>query len=170
MREKEPAMTPEQRIDELERQNRRFRRTGVAVLLTVLSALVVCVGLLATSRAGAQGVPKPGVVTGSEFRLVDSSGMTRAVLAMEKGTPWLRFLDETGKSRAIVGLQEYGPSLAFVRENGRPGASIGVGPLGPAMAFGDSGGSVRFMLTVDSTGAPRMVLKDTTGHVAWSTP
>ena len=90
-------MTQEQRINELERQNRRFRRTGMAVLVTALVALVVCVGLLATNRAGAQpGAPKPnyntppwrdmnptprgGIVTGGEFRLVDDSGVTRAVL------------------------------------------------------------------------------------------
>jgi hypothetical protein len=38
------------------------------------------------------------------------------------------------------------------------------------MAFGDSGGNVRFLLTVDSAGTPKMVLKDTTGHVAWTAP
>ena len=163
-------MTQEQRMIELERQYRRLRRTGTTVLVTVLVALVVCVGLLATGRAGAQNGPKPSAITGSEFRLVDSSGVTRAVLTMENGSPLLRFLDQKGKSRAVVGLQEYGPSLVLIRENGRPGASIGVGRMGPAMAFGDSAGYVRFMLTVDTTGAPKMVLKDTTGHVAWTAP
>lgn len=163
-------MTQEQRIDELERQNRRFKRTGMAATVTVVGALAVCVGLLATSRAGAQNVPKPAVVTGSEFRLVDSSGVNRAILAMENGHPLLRFLDERGKYRASVGLQDYGPSLFFARNNGRPGTSIGVGPNGPAMAFGDSTGNLRILLTVDSTGAPKIMLRDTTGHLAWSAP
>ena len=163
-------MNPEQRIDELERQNRRFRSTGAAVLATAIVALVVCAGLLATNCAGARSTPKPGVLTGSEFRLVDSSGVTRAVLAMENGNPVLRFLSEQGKPRAVVGLQEYGPSLFFARENGKPGTSIGVGLNGPAMAFGDSAGNMRILLTVDSTGAPKMVLRDTTGHTAWTAP
>jgi hypothetical protein len=163
-------MTPEQRIDELEQANRRFRRTGSAVLVTVVAAFAVCAGLLATSRAGAQSTPKPGVVAGSEFRLVDSSGITRAVLAMENGNPLLRFLDGRGKPRAVVGLQEYGPSLVLIRDNGRPGASIGVGKMGPSMAFGDSAGNVRFMLTVDTTGAPKIMLRDTTGHTVWTAP
>jgi len=163
-------MTPEQRIDELERQNRRFRRTGTAVLVTAVAVFAVCAGLLATSRTGAQGVPKPGVVAGSEFRLVDSSGMNRAVLAMENGQPLLRFYDERGKIRADVGLQPYGPSMVLLRENGRPGASIGVGKMGPAMAFGDSAGHPRIMLVVDSTGAPTIALRDTTGHTAWTAP
>jgi hypothetical protein len=164
-------MTPEQRIDELERQNRRFRRNGVAVVVTVVVALVVCVGLLATSCAGAKSTPKPGVVTGSEFRLVDSSGITRAVLNMEKnGQPVLRFLGEEGEFRAAVGLEFYGPFLFFTRGNGRPGMSMGVSDNGPAMAFGDSAGHPRIMLMVDSTGAPQIVLRDTTGHTVWTAP
>jgi hypothetical protein len=163
-------MIPEQRINELERQSRRSRRTGTAVLVTVVAAFAVYAGLLATNCAGPKSAPKPGVVTGSEFRLVDSSGVTRAVLAMENGNPLLRFYNEQGKPRAVVGLQEYGPSLFFARENGRPGTSIGVGPNGPTMAFGDSAGNMRILLTVDSTGAPKMVLRDTAGHTAWTAP
>ena len=163
-------MNPEQRIDELERQNRRFRRSGAAVLATAIVALVVCAGLLATSCAGARSTPKPGVLTGSEFRLVDSSGVTRAVLAMENGNPVLRFLSEQGKPRAMVGLTQFGPILSFVRENGRPGASLGVSRSVSSMAFGDSAGHPRIMLVVDSTGAPTIALRDTTGHTAWTAP
>jgi hypothetical protein len=163
-------MTPEQRIEKLKRENLRFRRTGTALLAAACAILVVGIGLLATGRAGAQNTPKPGVVTGNEFRLVDTSGITRAKLMMENGNPVLRFFDDQGKSRAAVGLQEYGPYLFFARANGKPGASIGVGPLGPAMAFGDSAGNVRIMLTVDTTGTPAVALRDTTGHTSWTAP
>jgi hypothetical protein len=163
-------MIPEQRIDELERQSRRSRRTGMAVLVTVVAAFVVCAGLLATNCAGAKSAPKPGVVTGSEFRLVDTSGITRAVLAMENGNPVLRFLSEQGKSRAMVGLTQFGPVLSFARENGRPGTSLGVSRSVSSMAFGDSAGHPRIMLVVDSTGSPTIMLRDTTGHTAWTAP
>ena len=163
-------MTREQRIGGQERQKRRLRRANTAILVTVSVALMACFGLVATSCTSSKGTPQPKVVTGSEFRLVDSSGMTRAVLAMERGNPLLRFLDERGKYRASVGLQDYGPSLFFARSNGRPGTSIGVGANGPAMAFGDSAGNMRILLTVDSTGAPKIMLRDTTGHVAWTAP
>jgi hypothetical protein len=163
-------MNPEQRIDELERQNRRFRSSGAAVLATAIVLLVVCAGLLATNCAGAKSTPKPGVLTGSEFRLVDSSGTTRAVLTMENGNPVLRFLSEQGKPRAMVGLTQFGPILSFVRENGRPGASLGVSRSVSSMAFGDSAGHPRIMLVVDSTGAPTIALRDTTGHTAWTAP
>jgi|GEM_PF-4250974 len=163
-------MTQEQRVEKLQRQNCRFRRTGTAVSFAVCLTGVVCAGLLATSCTGNKGAQPPTVVTATEFRLVDSSGMTRAVLAIEHGHPLLRFLDEQGKYRASVGLQDYGPSLFFARSNGRPGTSIGVGTNGPAMAFGDSAGNPRIMLVVDSTGAPKIMLRDTTGHTAWTAP
>jgi hypothetical protein len=163
-------MTQEQRIDELERQNHRFRGTGTAVWMTVVGALALCIGMLAMSCAGSKGAQQPTVVTGTEFRLVDSSGMTRAVLAMEKGNPVLRFLSQEGKFRAAVGLQDYGPYLFFARNNGKPGTSIGVGPGGPAMAFGDSAGYPRIIVTVDTTGAPKIALRDTPGHTTWTAP
>jgi len=163
-------MTPEQRIEGLERQNRRFRQMGTAVMVTALVALVVSVGLLATGRAGAQSTPKPGVLTGSEFRLVDTSGITRAKLMMENGNPILRFLSEQGKPRAAIGLQAFGPILAFLRDNGRPGASLGVTRNVSSMAFGDTTSNVRIMLVVDSTGAPTIALRDTTGHTVWTAP
>jgi hypothetical protein len=165
-------MTQEQRIEKLEQESRRFRRAGTVVLTVAFVALAVCVGLLTTGRAGAQNTPKPGIVTGSEFRLVDSSGMTRAVLHIEKnGQPLLRFLGEKGELRASIGLQDYGPSLFFARANGKPGTSIGVGGKGPSMAFADTAGHMRIMLHVDdSTGMPTIALRDTTGHTAWTAP
>ncbi len=165
-------MTPRQRIEEPERQSRRCRRTGRAALMAVGLTVAVCAGLLGTSCAGGKDAPQPTVVAGTEFRLVDSSGKTRAVLALEHGHPLLRFFDESGKSRASVGLQEYGPSLFFARDNGRPGTSIGVGGRGPAMAFGDTAGHMRIVLNVDDStgGMPTIALRDTTGHTAWTAP
>jgi hypothetical protein len=164
-------MTPEQRIDELERENRRIRSAGTTVLVTAIVVLAVGIGLLATSPAGAQGTPKPGVLTATAFRLVDTSGVARAVLAMEKGNPVLRFLGEKGEFRAAVGLQDYGPFLFFSRDNGKPGVSMGVGGKGPSMAFADTAGHLRILLTVeDSTGMPTIRLRDTTGHTAWTAP
>jgi hypothetical protein len=185
-------MTQEQRIEELERQIRRFRRTDMVALATALVAVVVGVGLLAVSRAGAQpGAPKPnyntppwhetnpppkaGVVIGGEFRLVDDSGATRAVLYLEKGNPVLSFLDQQGIFHASVGLQEDGPHLLFTYGNNRPGMSIQVSDRGAAMACSDSAGHLRIMMSVGSTGAPMITFRDSTersgaGHVIWTAP
>jgi hypothetical protein len=117
------------------------------------------------------GVPQSNVVTGREFRLVDDKGASRAVLSLEDGNPVLQFLDERGKSRASVGLQEYGPSLFFARPDGRPAVSMGFGGKGPSMAFADSASHMRILLNVDdSTGMPAIVMRDTSGHTAWTAP
>ena len=180
-------MTQEQRIEELERQVRRFRRAGVVALATALVAVVVGVGLLAVSRAGAQpGAPQPnyntppwhetnpppkaGVVIGGEFRLVDDSGAVRAVMYLERGNPVLRFLDQQGIFHASVGLGAYGPTLSFTYGNNRPGMSIGVSDQGAAMYCNDSAGHVRIIMGVGSAGAPMMKFRDTHGHTVWSTP
>lgn len=164
-------MTSKQRIEKLEQENHRIRRTGTTVLVAAVVLLAGCIGLTATSRAVAENTPEPGVLTATAFRLVDTSGATRAVLAMERGGPVLRFLDEKGEFRAVVGLNEFGPILLFARDNGKPGTSMGVGGKGPSLAFADTAGHLRILLTVeDSTGMPAIRLRDTTGHVAWTAP
>ena len=164
-------MTPEQRIERLERENRHFRRTGTVALTVAFVALAVCVGLLATGRAGAQNTPSPGVFTGSELELADSSGIVRAKLMMDGGQPILRFLSEQGMPRASIGLNQFGPLLFLARDNGRPGVSIGVGGSGPSMGLADTASHLRIPLHVtDSTGMPEIVLRDSTGHTIWTAP
>jgi len=49
--------------------------------------------------------------------------------------------------------------------------SMGFGGKGPGMAFADTASHMRIMLHVDdSTGMPTIVLRDTTGHTAWTAP
>jgi hypothetical protein len=38
------------------------------------------------------------------------------------------------------------------------------------MAYADSTGHPRLVLSVDETGTPKITLRNTTGHVVWSTP
>jgi len=128
--------------------------------------VAACIG-----RFEVEGKPQSNVVTGSEFQLVDDKGVARAVLAMEKGNPMLRFFGEKGEFRAAVGLQDYGPSLFFARDNGKPGTSIGAGGKGPSMAFADTAGHLRILLNVDdSTGMPTIVMRDTAGRTVWTAP
>ncbi len=136
-------------------------------LFAVLAAVLVLAAGCASDKTGQQS----GVVTGSEFRLVDADGATRAVLALDNGNPVLRFMDRQGKIRTSLLMYEDGGSgLVFTQESGRPGASIGSNAAGPALAFGDGAGNVRALLTVGKDGTPKLVLKDTTGHAAWTAP
>ncbi|MBN2464955.1 hypothetical protein JXD38_04955 [candidate division WOR-3 bacterium] len=161
-------MTPQHRLDNPKQETRRIRHTGTAVAAAAAAILAGCAGLSVTRRAAKS---TPDIVTATAFRLVDTAGATRAVLAMEQGDPVLRFLGEDGAFRASIGLHERGPFLFFAREQGKPGTSIGVGGKGPSIALADTAGHLRILLTVaDSTGMPTIRLRDTTGHVTWSVP
>jgi hypothetical protein len=140
--------------------------------LSLCAALAACAGLVATGCGGSKDAKQQGIVTATEFCLVDSAGVTRARLMMDRGNPILRFFGEKGEFRAAIGLQEYGPSLFFARANGRPGTSIGVGGHGPAMAFGDTAGHPRIMMLIDDSigGMPTIALRDTTGRTVWTEP
>ena len=157
-------MTPEQQVEKLERQLRRLLRIGSTVLVTVLSVVALCAGLLVTNRARAQSGPQPDVVTATEVRLVDAQGRARAVLAMEENEPRLRLYDEQGRVRASLG-----PNLVIAGADGKPGASLGVNEHASTLALGRDG-NVRALLTVDEGAKPRLVFRDSTGKTSWSAP
>jgi hypothetical protein len=91
-------MTLEDRIERLERGNRRWRALacGLAAVLVVI--------ILLGSEAG-----EDNVVVATEFRLVDGDGVVRAKLGLtETGGPGLSLLDQRGKVRAQFAVVESG--------------------------------------------------------------
>ena len=98
-----PTMeTLARRLDKVERENRGLKKAGVAILAGI--AALVLMGHVFTDR----------VVEAERFVLIDSSGDTRAVLAVAKGGSGLYLYDGTGKIRAgLVGgvADETGLSL-----------------------------------------------------------
>src|SRR3954464_6870780 len=98
--------TLEQRIDLLERQNRRFRYA-----LTLL-AVAAGLGAALVSIGAARREPAPKVVEAQSFNLVDAAGKVRATLLATEAGPRLRFLDAQGKNRVSIGCEDGG--AAFV--------------------------------------------------------
>jgi hypothetical protein len=88
-----------QRLDRLERENRRWRLAGC---LSVL-------GLVAVALMG-QAMPGKAakVVEAEEFVLRDAGGIERAALRMEAGSPWLELFDQGGKLRTFVAPSNIG--------------------------------------------------------------
>jgi len=80
-----------ERLEKLERQNRWFKRTGLAALL--LAAAVVVMGQAHPSRT----------VTANKFVLLDSQGRTRAVLQADSIRATLTFMDGAGRKRIVLG-------------------------------------------------------------------
>jgi len=119
-------------------------------LLVVLSLMSGLVGgvfgtfLLVGSSVIAQPTPSdiPQIISAQEFRLVDTKGQTRAVLALsDKGQPYLQFTDEFGTDRVWVGISS---------ETG--------------LAARDVDGKTRLVLSVDEEGLPSLVLRDRQHH------
>jgi hypothetical protein len=75
------------RLEKVERQNRRLRGAGIAVLVLAVAGLLM-----------GQAMPKARIVEAEGFVLKDGAGKVRAGLAVVKAGPVLRLSDENGKT------------------------------------------------------------------------
>ena len=105
----EPTMeTLAQRLDKVERENRWLKQAGV-VALALIAALVL-MGHVVGEK----------VIEAERFVLIDSSGDTRAVLAVPEGGSGLYLYDKKGKMRAgLVGGVADETGLSFYDRAGR---------------------------------------------------
>ncbi|MGH7843856.1 MAG: hypothetical protein ACREQW_01610 [Candidatus Binatia bacterium] len=163
-----------ERLEDLERANRRMR----AVLLT---ALVVVAGSFLMGQAKTAS-PE---VRAQKFTLVDPKGLARAVLLTtpkgdvllslndkEKsrearlvlgtgadGLPFIALRDKEEKLRIMVGFQTGMPRAAFYSTDGRERAWMSVEKDGsPLIGLRDREGRPRSILTVGSDDTPRLSL------------
>src|SRR5437879_6012790 len=99
-----------QRVERLERENRRLKRAGLVAL--ALAAVLVLTGRARSSR----------VMEANRFVLRDTSGRVRAELKTEEDlSPRLVLLDSHGASRAWLDLSKKGePTLRFWDAMGKP--------------------------------------------------
>jgi hypothetical protein len=98
-----------QRVDHLERENRRLEQVGAVVLAGV--AVVVLVGLMALVGLATLGFMQQGkdsrvaqVVEAEQFILRDSKGRNRGGLDATSDIPKLILTDEGGFIRASLGV------------------------------------------------------------------
>lgn len=92
------------RLEALERQNRRMKR--IAALVIAITASLLFMGQTAANRT----------VEASVFKLVDGTGKTRALWAIDDadGTPAFLLLDSKGSIRAMLSLDKYdSPQLSL---------------------------------------------------------
>jgi len=105
-------LTLTERLDRLERENRRWRRAGTGVLIVI--AAFALMGQAIQGR-----VPK--AMEAERFVLRDTGGRVRAALGMEAdGSVGLWLLDSAGKTRAGVGVSREGsPVMALADQTGK---------------------------------------------------
>ncbi len=144
------AETLSERLDILERQNRRWR----------LAALLAMIGLLAVfamAQTSTRRVVNAELVTARAFHLIDSAGKVRADLDMKEGNPGLMLCDGAGNGRAHLTLVEGDPHLQFDDAVGHMMVSLSATALGPMIAVHGPSGSVMAALTI-TYGAPQLQL------------
>jgi hypothetical protein len=174
------------RLDVLERDNRRLQRSanlsfiGIAILLGLVVALVWV--------AGRYGMPGSVAreVAARQFVLRDQSGTLRGVWGMGEdgavrlvlqdqtgrprvkvsllgdGTSGLSFSDSTGHARAVFALlPDQTGSVAFADESGKTRSVLGISADGSSnIVFADRAGSTRAGLGVDARGQSTFTLAD----------
>ncbi len=119
-----------ERVEALERENRRWKRT----------ALVVAAVLAAAAMVGMSSPPTKTLDL-ELLRIVDSHGKARAILGMGDEGPALSLLDEKGRLRANLGIERDGPSLDLLDTAESPRAQLTVdGKQDPHLDFTDAKG------------------------------
>ncbi len=121
-----------ERLEVLERQNRRLRRAGLVVMVLAGAALLI-----------GQAQPK-WKVEAKRFVLKDASGSVRAELGIAEHGPLLAFYDANGTRRAVLGIAEKGPGLFIFDTTEKRRAALGVADQGPVIALFDGDGKTLF--------------------------
>ena len=162
-----------ERVERMERQNRRIKFSGAVVL--VLAAGTLLMG---------QASPMRRVVEAEEFVLRDESGVKRGALAvLPGGVAGLAISDRSGEPRVSLTVYHGGePVLTLSDKDGRSRASLVLLPDGsPSFYLKDQSGKVRSVLGAISLQAMQtgeitqrsessIVLFSKEGKAVWKTP
>lgn len=184
--------TIEQRLEKLERQNRRMKLAGIGAL--VIAGAFLLTGqasgprILPEVRANsfvlvdAQGKPRATLGMYADqprLALSDTNGTVRAALAVSSGGPVLMMVG-TGKAVASLFVESDGPELDMLGENEAQGAIFGIPARGPELRMNDASGfetelGVTDLITpttgeTHATSAASIVLFGKGKKVLWSAP
>ncbi len=142
------------RLDALESQNRRLRRTVVA-----LGAGVAVLVALGTTRTAIAKDPK--IIDCQKVRLMDAKDNCRGVFGLSNDeSPVFALLSTDGKARVVLTLDAEGnPSFGFTDKKEKARLSLALTDSGPAVVLknkDDDGG----LSIVSAAGETGMVLQD----------
>jgi len=148
-------LTLQERVESVERHNKRLKVGMLAVLAAVGGLLFV----------GATE-PVAKVVRAQKFEVVDSEGNVRVGVTTAGGSAGLYVKDKDGKLRlrmgAGMGLTDAGqPSLSMRDKDGNLRVALSVEDDGrPMLGLSNKDGRPRVLLWVDEDGSPGLVLSD----------
>ena len=147
-----------ERLDKLEKQNRRLKYAGAAALLLVSTALVM-----------GQAAPVPETIEARMFIVRDADGTARAALTVTELGPSLVLYDADGKLRAELTVMETGPRLHLLDADGTMRAGLAATELGPGLVLYDAHGTMRVVLAGAEEGLG-LGLYDAHGNTLFSAP
>ncbi len=162
-----------QRLDRLERENRRLKRIGALVVVGI--AAVVLMGQARLSKVAK-------VIEAEKFVLRDTSGQIGAILfTVDGGSPHLEFRDKKRNLRITLGVLGDVGHLSLFSENGNSAITLRALPDGsPHLQFYDKDGNTRAVLgstsprtmSIETKRRPEssLVLFDKKGKVIWKAP
>jgi len=142
-----PSNTLAERVERLERENRRLKRVGAA--LGIGAALFFAVG-----AGGAK-------VIDAERIVLSKDGTERAVLETDKeGSALLRFLDKKGNERLSLSVGDFGPSLDMRSSNGEDEVKLAIAAGAPQFHLSSPGKMVALVTHGGKDGAAELVVYD----------
>lgn len=131
------------RLEKLEKQNRRIKGIGTALL--VLAATVVLMGQAPARRT----------VEANEFILKDMEGKVRGQFSTGgTGQPFLNLSDESGKERVVLDLNPVMAGLRIIDANGMTRVGLHSTEIGQGLTLltlMDAKGAVRVSLTAQDS-------------------
>ena len=146
-----------ERVEILEKQNRRLKQVGAAILVVIISTVAMA------------QAPRKRTVEAEEFVLRDTNGKMRATLAMSPEGPGLVLFDSNGTARAMLEAVREGPRLTLHDANGQSRVGLTAFRVGEALGLSDANGMVRAGLFVTRDG-PRLMLIEANGEKLFSVP
>ena len=166
-------MTPDERIETLERALMRMKNYAIGLLAGVIVALggvilAICIGLGATKPPRADNAT-PKEIRANKFTVVDDEGRELARLSAADSEPSLLFFDKNNTVRVILAEHAlmFGPALLLYDANGKPRAGLNVAKDGPRLWMGDEDGKDRIWMDSTAIG-PRMVMYDDSNNARLS--
>ena len=111
-----------ERLEKVERQNRRMKQAGVAILVCCIAALVM-----------GQASPNSRILDAEELIIRDKAGNIRAMLSVSEKGPSLYLSGAKGNPLVMLSVSEKGPSLYLSDANGKLRVSLSVSGKGPSL-------------------------------------
>lgn len=148
----EPTMgTLTKRLDRLERENRRFKKAGMATLAVITA--VVLMGQATAKKA-------INIFMSEEFVLRDTSGKIRGVLSVVEDEPYLTLYDKDKKIRFAVRAAADKVSLVVKGKDQKSGVRLTVAGGSTKLLINDKDGNPRTEIGLKSDGSPFLRLYD----------